>query len=282
MQRRKLVADIISEGVVKVTSYNGERLVDEIDKLLINTASSESEAQKFVLDGSETYSTYKLLNKTIDPEILKLFKAPYSHFWVEEANRDARFVHFGGVTDEVLPEDRINFPDVDFEKNKLIRVLHFYELSEENKVQLMPVKTSLVEGDYTKVHTNYLLDETQMPSDYKVFAKHVSKLGIMALTTLFTTLNIKKATVSEVVKPPEKLNKARKRKNKTPLQGYTYVRMLAKEETCRTENSSFTPKVYATHLRRGHFKHCKTGTYWWNPTIVGKEELTNRKAYVVD
>lgn len=48
------------------------------------------------------------------------------------------------------------------------------------------------------------------------------------------------------------------------------------------EKQSGTKSKSRLHLRRGHFKQRKTGLFWWNPHIAGKEnEYAIEKSYVI-
>ncbi|MCK9370093.1 hypothetical protein M0R04_09335 [Candidatus Dojkabacteria bacterium] len=88
----------------------------------------------------------------------------------------------------------------------------------------------------------------------------------------------------QTIKPSEKLNKKRIRKNKIPHSEYRVLTIKAFNKKTNTENIIQLDKLDAEnrlHMCRGHWKLYKekplfgkiTGLYWWNPTVRGNKDL---------
>ena len=101
---------------------------------------------------------------------------------------------------------------------------------------------------------------------------------------LLTILNTRNMT-TKLVMPPEKLNKARIKRKKEPLEKYYILEVV--KGVPKTKYQGEVPWDYrppaerALHLCRGHFKTYTeeaplfgkyTGTFWWQPSLRGKEE----------
>lgn len=99
-------------------------------------------------------------------------------------------------------------------------------------------------------------------------------IGALAL------LQVKGDVIREDVAAPAKLNKKRLKNGKPAISGYTYV-YLDRHPQKASNNAARPESSVAAHLVRGHFKHRKTGTFWWRPHTAGAGEVRSRKAYIV-
>lgn len=104
-------------------------------------------------------------------------------------------------------------------------------------------------------------------------SKDALRLSIAALTLMHT-----KGVRSEVIRAPEKLNKARLKKRKHPLNDITIVRVQEHMDGRKTGTvgERHRPRM---HLRRGHYRDQRYGPgrqkvrkVWIHPCIVGHEE----------
>jgi len=105
-------------------------------------------------------------------------------------------------------------------------------------------------------------------------------------TTDLTTLNFFllllncKNIEKHRIKPPEKLNKKRRKNKKPPLFSY-YVLRVSQPAKQPKGQGSFAGQLNRIHFCRGHFKEYTaesplfgkyTGLYWWQPHIRGDKE----------
>jgi hypothetical protein len=110
--------------------------------------------------------------------------------------------------------------------------------------------------------------------------KSAEECGInaqMAINTILL-LNCKNIGV-ETIKPPEKLNKARKRKGKLPLFTYKTLKIQIPGKKHASIKNDPTGEHNRIHFCRGHFKEYTsdkplfgkiTGLWWWQPHVRGR------------
>ena len=84
---------------------------------------------------------------------------------------------------------------------------------------------------------------------------------------------------TDVVRPPSKLQKKRKKRNRPPLKTYKTLKLTGTKSSKGNGKGNGIDK--ALHLCRGHFKNYTednplfgkyTGRYWWQPQVRGKKE----------
>lgn len=87
------------------------------------------------------------------------------------------------------------------------------------------------------------------------------------------------STVEHHVMPlPQKLAKKRLAKNQhSSIHGFT---LLGIQRGMTANEISAEPYKVTAHLRRGHWKNRKTGTFWWDSCVVGSGEMKNRTGYI--
>jgi hypothetical protein len=90
---------------------------------------------------------------------------------------------------------------------------------------------------------------------------------------LMIALDAAVATTS-IVRAPERLNRARIKKDKLPLFDYHVIQLAhrTRPETLPPENESERNKV-RLHFRRGHWRHFETFKTWINWMLVGDPDL---------
>ena len=72
------------------------------------------------------------------------------------------------------------------------------------------------------------------------------------------------------IEPPAQLNKARVKRGRLPLVGYTNVSIsLGRRDSRQASAHGVSAEDIRQHLVRGHFKIRKTGVYWWRNHIRG-------------
>lgn len=105
-------------------------------------------------------------------------------------------------------------------------------------------------------------------------------LGVATLSVLSELLTCKNIATEEI-KPSEKVNKRRAKKNKSPF--YSYHVLKVSQSQKRRSSGLNPPQTtsQALHYHRGHFKTYTpekpllgflTGTYWWEPHARGAKE----------
>lgn len=87
--------------------------------------------------------------------------------------------------------------------------------------------------------------------------------GIGDFLSVLNCVNVKTETIEE----PHALNKKRTRNGKVPV--YSYHTLVLKSAAARRETNGGTHEAPRIHLRRGHIKRRKTGSFWWQPCVVG-------------
>ncbi len=92
-------------------------------------------------------------------------------------------------------------------------------------------------------------------------------------------LNVQGDVVRERLEAPAEVNAKRAKRGKPQLQPYTYVYL--NRETDHSTSGESTGRVVSQHIRRGHFKRTRHGTFWWRPCVVGSGPAKERKAYIV-
>jgi len=76
---------------------------------------------------------------------------------------------------------------------------------------------------------------------------------------------------TETVAAPAALNKKRIKAGKPAL--YSYKVLVLARSKVRAFPGAGTHNSPRIHLRRGHLKHRKTGTFWWQPHAVGDRKM---------
>ena len=99
------------------------------------------------------------------------------------------------------------------------------------------------------------------------------------LRKFFELLNVQGDVVRERLEAPAEVNAKRAKRGKPQLQPYTYVYL--NRETDHSDSVESTGRVMSQHIRRGHFKRTRHGTFWWRPCVVGSGPAKERKAYIV-
>lgn len=105
---------------------------------------------------------------------------------------------------------------------------------------------------------------------------------------LFATLilmNAKNCVELAETKPPEKLNKARRKQGKTELLPYSTVRIeLTKSQQRAVTDGRISREEARRHLVRGHFKVRATGVFWWNEAWRGNalRGVIERRSHVIE
>jgi len=74
---------------------------------------------------------------------------------------------------------------------------------------------------------------------------------------------------TQAIPPSAALNKKRTTAGKPPIYEYKVLILKASGARLSGDGSHASPRV---HLRRGHLKRRKTGTFWWQPHVVGDRE----------
>lgn len=102
------------------------------------------------------------------------------------------------------------------------------------------------------------------------------ELEIDMVTDFIIRINSPRITEIRQGKDLTALNKKRARNGKLPL--YQFLTVELSEDVKRglkmSEQADTVPEGHRRlHWRRGHFKCCRTGLFWWNPHVVGKREL---------
>lgn len=92
-------------------------------------------------------------------------------------------------------------------------------------------------------------------------------------------LNVQGDVVRERLEAPAEVNAKRAKRGKPQLQPYTYVYL--NRETDHSNSVESTGRVVSQHIRRGHFKRTRHGTFWWRPCVVGSGPAKERRAYIV-
>jgi hypothetical protein len=123
----------------------------------------------------------------------------------------------------------------------------------------------LREGVQDERHRRYgVADRGSVPvtANKWLSAVHMTEL----LRLLVFVMNIKNIVGTEPVVPAAALQKARVRRGKLPLLGYTRVDIrLSKALAARVGEAADPRQPVRLHLCRGHFKIRKTGVFWWSP-----------------
>jgi hypothetical protein len=81
-----------------------------------------------------------------------------------------------------------------------------------------------------------------------------------------------------------RLNKARKKRGKSPLLNYTKTKIvLSKARSNAASAQGIDHETARQHLVRGHFKIRRTGVFWWSPFIRGdiRKGTVEREEYEV-
>ena len=93
---------------------------------------------------------------------------------------------------------------------------------------------------------------------------------------IFIFLGCKGAVEKIPCQDLSKLNKARRLRNKIPLQEFTTLEISITEAqksayaSCNTDEERAKMRL---HWVRGHFKRRSTGIFWWNPHLAGNANL---------
>jgi hypothetical protein len=86
---------------------------------------------------------------------------------------------------------------------------------------------------------------------------------------------------TELIMPPAKLNKRKLKRGKLPI--YEYHILVLKRRVKAAVPLGGTSESPRVHLRRGHIKRRKTGSFWWQPCVVGDPKRgVVEKAYRAD
>jgi len=86
------------------------------------------------------------------------------------------------------------------------------------------------------------------------------------LSRFLSVLNCSNVELIEV-DGPKFLNKKRQKKGKVPIYSYKTIVLKTRQQRLSTGNrTNESPRI---HLRRGHIKRRKTGSFWWQPCVVG-------------
>lgn len=105
---------------------------------------------------------------------------------------------------------------------------------------------------------------------------------------IFATLilmNAKNCVELAETKPPEKLNKARRKQGKTELLPYSTVHIeLTKSQERAVEDGRISREEARRHLVRGHFKVRATGVFWWSEAWRGNalRGVIERRGHIID
>ena len=103
--------------------------------------------------------------------------------------------------------------------------------------------------------------------------------GLANSVFALSLLNVQGDVVRERLEAPAEVNAKRAKRGKPQLQPYTYVYL--NRETDHSTSGEPTGRVVSQHIRRGHFKRTRHGTFWWRPCVVGSGQAKERKAYIV-
>lgn len=109
------------------------------------------------------------------------------------------------------------------------------------------------------------------------------ELILKILLNFLSALNCSNAEAIDDEHPPEKLNKSRTKKGKTPLFSYKVLTINTKSSHVGSSPTSHgkhnSPRV---HLRRGHIRKLSDKTVWVNSCVVGdKKNGVVQKDYLV-
>jgi hypothetical protein len=110
-------------------------------------------------------------------------------------------------------------------------------------------------------------DQTRRQSLQDIEQEVTMLLGILAMINSRNCVE----TTHEI--PSEKLNRARVKSGKAPLQDFSTVTInLSRRDARAAQDGGFSSAEIRQHIVRGHFKIRKTGVYWWRPFIRGAAE----------
>lgn len=124
---------------------------------------------------------------------------------------------------------------------------------------------------------------TYMQNDFSVKVQdklHSLRLSeSVALVPSAEAMMNAQSTVEHHVMPlPAKL--AKKRLAKNPLNSVHGFTLLGVQRGLSANEISAEPYKVTAHFRRGHWKHRKTGTFWWDSCVVGSGETKPRTGYI--
>lgn len=107
----------------------------------------------------------------------------------------------------------------------------------------------------------------------RVNAKTVEESTQTATSWLFKFLSVLNCSNvrSEIVLPEPALNKKRSRNGRVPIYSYKVLILKSKERRLAVGRGG-THESPRIHLRRGHIKNRATGSFWWQPCVVGSKE----------
>jgi hypothetical protein len=82
-----------------------------------------------------------------------------------------------------------------------------------------------------------------------------------------------KVIETEIVRAPEKLNKARVKRRRTPLYDYHVLDLTRRRRSATLPEESGTHASPRCHFRRGHWRHLAAFKSWIRWTLVGDPDL---------
>jgi hypothetical protein len=114
------------------------------------------------------------------------------------------------------------------------------------------------------------------------FANKISLLRLAENVSLVPSaeamMNAQSTVEHHVMPLPAKLAKKRLAKNQhSSVHGFT---LLGIQRGMTANEISAEPYKVTAHLRRGHWKNRKTGTFWWDSCVVGSGEVKTRTGYI--
>lgn len=176
---------------------------------------------------------------------------------------------WGGYFDKKYIEDLHQSGNFDISKDYLIK----------NGNTRMPIKVINFLEDYEKNQKNI---NPNLPESSMLEKNHIIRpaIAVTIMTTLM--LNTKNLKTFKILEAPEKLNKKRKKNNKSPYFDYHTLDLFFSEngllrnrkqlnysEVKKEINSiNLTKRL---HTVRGHFKVRSTGIFWWNNYTRGNK-----------
>jgi hypothetical protein len=103
--------------------------------------------------------------------------------------------------------------------------------------------------------------------DWPEYYKDMAALILGSVVEFCAALACKNVDARDVIVPPEKLNRARVRRGKSPLHVYRVLSISG--QSANSDDRGGTHASPRIHLRRGHIRRLPIGPVWVNACVVG-------------
>lgn len=199
---------------------------------------------------------------TVDEMIRQKFKLNYPKIWIEV---ERELTTAGCLLEQTDDPTKAKMEIFLYQQEEVL--IHTKGIFDINALSLC----------YTKSFLN-----KRLPSDFTDTVNNNAKIMMAWCITLLAILNDTKLVTITSQDVPEALRKAREKRGQS-IRNIVKTLDIAlplkrKMEQADREEAADHNRL---HWRRGHFKHRRTGIFWWNCHLAGKGEGTVTKDYSV-